>query len=189
MALPLGFSRLGSVAVRSVALTMLIVSSASAQQQVEAFLAGSAGYLQSPSRGETTRGFALSLALGGSALIVGPELLWHDGDHLRVRAFELAARLRQRRGRIHPHLVVSLGAYAWQTRTEIVSPVAAVIGGSSWTETTYASASLGAGLTLGSLDHGISVPVEGRWHRNLGEDDVTGSRSLIEVRVGVRLAW
>jgi len=169
----------------------LVAKPAPAQQRVETYLAGSGGYLRTPMVGETTGGFAVSLALGGSAVIVGPELLWADGVHLRVRAFEVAGRLRQRAGRVHPHLVASLGAYAWQTRTDVANPVVTLagVGVRSWTEATYLSGSLGAGVTLGSLDRGISVPIESRWHRNLSRDDGSGSRSLIELRAGIRFTW
>lgn len=162
---------------------------AAAQWRSEAVLGATLGRLRASASSSTAPGFTAILGFGSRSLVFGPEFIWQNGDSLRVRGFAVGVRIRQPGGVIHPHLVASLGAYAWQSRLIVTIPDVAVVGLVPWSEITYLSGSLGAGLTVGRLDQGLSGVLEGRWHRNLSHDADAGPRSLIAVMAGLRVAW
>ena len=164
---------------------------AEAQYRPELFAGPTIGRIHSPDGNATVAGLNLGfgIGLGGQSVLVGPEAFLLDGGVHRVRAFAIAARLRQRVGTLHPHLLVSVGTYAWQTKRVLTLPEFTVLGDSEWRETDYFSGSIGAGLTFGGLEAPVSGAVEARWHRNLGRTEAAGSRSLLALTAGVRLIW
>ena len=175
----------------SVAALALVVGAtrAAAQLRSEAVLGATLGRLRAAGATTTAPGFTAVLGFGSRSFVLGPEFVWQNGDSLRVRGFAVGVRIRQPGGTIHPHLVASLGAYAWQSRVVLAVPEVAIVGPVPWTEITYLSGSLGAGLTAGRLDRGFSLVLEGRWHRNLSQDAEAGPRSLMAVMAGLRVAW
>lgn len=159
-----------------------------AQPTGEAWFTLARAYHSSPVGDGSLTGFTVGLGIGSPTIVFGPEMVVRGGDTLRVRGFAIGARIRQRSQPIQPHLVVTIGAYSWQRL------VAA--GGSSpdpgprrWAEVDYLSASLGGGVTVGPWRGRFSGLMEARWHRNLGTDPNQGSRSMIGVDAGLRVAW
>ena len=151
-------------------------------------MSGALSRQASPAGSATLHGFTVGFAIGSPTLVVGPELLLQNGDSLRLRAFAIAVRLRQGGGWVHPHLVVGLGAYAWQRLTppdpdDPFHPLAA------WHEVNYVSGSLGAGAIVGPWRGRVMGLIEARWHRNLEQNAIEGSRSLIGIEAGLRLSW
>ncbi len=171
----------------------LVLGSASveAQYRPEIFAGPTVGRIHGPPGNATVTGFNLGfgIGLGGQSLLIGPEALLLNGTTQRVRAFAIAARLRQRAGTVHPHLLAAIGAYSWQTRPVLTLPELSVLGGGDWVETDSFSGSIGAGLTVGGLTKPLSGVVEARWHRNLNQNGADGSRSLLAMTAGIRLVW
>lgn len=164
-----------------------LARSASSQPSGEAYLAAAVSRHAAAIGDGTLGGFTLGFAIGSPTLTVGPELLVQNGDSLRVRAFAIAARLRQGGRWIHPHLMVGLGAYSWQRRDPdraVDTPLAA-----RWLEVSYFSGALGGGATIGPWRGRITGLVEARWHRNLEQNRREGSRSLVGIEAGLRLWW
>jgi len=160
-----------------------------AQMATEALLSAMVGHESAPVGDGRMNGFIMGFGLREGPFVFGPEFLFQDGDSLRLRAFGLTLKLRQREGWIHPHLVLGVGAYAWKHRVA-ASPELFVDGPTRvWRETSYVSASLGGGLTLGSVVRGVGAVFEARWHRNLEQNRAAGSRSLIAASAGLRVAW
>lgn len=164
---------------------------AEAQYRPEILVGPTFGRIHSPAGNATVAGLALGfgIGLGGQSVLIGPEAVLLAGGSQRVRAFAIAARLRQRVGALHPHLLASIGAYAWQQKTVLTLPELTVLGEADWRETDYLSGSIGAGLTVGGLDKPLSGVVEARWHRNLSQNDAAGSRALLALTAGIRLTW
>ena len=169
----------------------VLVGPARAESQLrgKAVLGATVGRLRAPGSGATSPGFAVGFAFGGRSVVFGPEFIWQNGDSLRVRGIAIAAKIRQPAGWVHPHIVASIGAYAWQSRALLAVPEVSVVGPISLTEVTCLSGSLGAGVTVGRLDRGVSLVLDGRWHRNITQQATAGSRSLVGLMVGVRFGW
>ncbi|MFN0181616.1 MAG: hypothetical protein ACKVZ0_22620 [Gemmatimonadales bacterium] len=165
-----------------------IVPRAGAQPSGEAWLTLARAYQTSPVGDGTLGGLTVGLGIGSPTLTFGPEMVIRNGDSLRVRGFALGARLRQRSQLLQPHLVVTVGAYAWQRSVPVTGPVADP-GARRWEEVNYVSASLGGGVTIGTWRGRWSGLVEGRWHRNLSHDPAEGSRSMVGIDAGLRVAW
>jgi hypothetical protein len=170
------------------AVGLAIPTTTVAQPTAEAYLAGAVSRHTSPVGDGTLGGITLGFAVGTPTLVAGPELVLRTGDSLRVRAFAIAARLRQGGGWIHPHLVVSLGAYSWQ-RAVPPEDRGALPPGRSWREVTYFSGALGGGVTVGPWRGTVTGMVEARWHRNIQQNRAEGSRSLVGIEAGLHLWW
>lgn len=179
--------------MRVVPLVLALIAGAAgtvaAQPSGEAYLNGAVSRQTSPVGNGTLGGFTLGFGFGSPKVTVGPEMIFQGGDSLRVRGFALAGRIRQGGSWIHPHLVVGLGAYAWQRRVGLDS--SGTSGGPirPWREVTYLSGSLGAGVTIGRWRGRLTGMVEGRFHRNLSQTRAEGSRSLVGVEAGLRVSW
>jgi len=168
---------------------LLAPAAVAAQRSTEAVLSWMGGHESAPIGAGRVGGFSAAFGLAEGPLVFGPEFLFQNGDSLRLRAFALSLKLRQQAGRIHPHLVVGVGAYAWQNRITIAAPELLAETTRVWREISYVSASLGGGVTLGRLERGPAAVLEGRWHRNLAQDPAAGSRSLVALSAGLRVAW
>jgi hypothetical protein len=129
----------------------------------------------------------MGFGIGSPTLVFGPELIVQSGDSLRVRGFAIAVRARQAGRWLQPHLVVGLGAYAWQRLAAVDSLNPAP--SNRWREVRYLSGALGGGVTIGPWRGTISAMIEARAHRNLSQQKAQGSRSLIGVEAGLRIAW
>lgn len=157
-----------------------------AQPSGEAWLTAARSYLTSPERDGALGGVSAGFGIGSPTLTFGPEMILRSADSLRVRGFAIGVRLRQRSQYLQPHLVGTVGIYAWQRAQAVgTSPGA----GRRWDEVEYLTASLGAGVSVGTWRGRLSGLVEGRWHRNVATDPARGSRSLVGVDAGIRVAW
>lgn len=161
--------------------------SAAAQASGEAYLAGTVSRLTSPVGSGRLAGLTIGFGVGSPTLVIGPELILQSGDSLRVRGFGLTVRARQAGRWIQPHLVVGLGAYAWQRLAAVdsLAPVPA----RRWREVRYLSGALGVGTTVGPWRGSLTGVIEARAHRNLTQQKAEGSRSLVGLEVGLRIAW
>ncbi len=173
-------------------LAVLILGSrgAEAQYRAEVFAGPVVARIHDGLGNAAVGGFNLGIGIGisGQSLLVGPEVLLLSGGARRVRAFDLAIRLRQRAGAVHPHLMASIGAYAWEAAPTLVLPEFVVVGAAEWRETDDFTGSIGAGVTVGGLASRLSGVVEGRWHRSLSQN-ASGSRSLSTLAAGLRVSW
>lgn len=164
------------------------VAPAAAQPSGEGYLNAALSRQTSPVGNGTLGGFTLGFGIGSPTLVFGPELIFQGNDSLRVRGFAVAARLRQGGRWVHPHLVVGLGAYAWQRLTPGDPGSGGPVPG-QWREVSYLTGALGAGVTIGRWRGTITGMIEGRAHRNLTQEKAEGSRSLIGIEAGLRVAW
>jgi hypothetical protein len=163
-------------------------TAALAQPSGEAYLSGSVSRQTSPAGSATLTGVAVGFSIGSPTVVFGPELLLQNGDSVRLRAFAVAARLRQGGRWIHPHLAAGLGIYSWQRLTP-PDPGNPFQTRATWQDINYVSGMLGGGATVGPWRGRITGVFEARWHRNLEQDSVNGSRSLIGIEAGLRVAW
>lgn len=182
----MGASRIGCW----VAALALVSRGVEAQYRPEIFAGPVVGRIHSGPGNATVGGLNLGIGIGiaGQSWLIGPEVLLLSGGARRVRAFDLAIRLRQQVGVVHPHLMASIGAYAWQVASTLFLPELVVVGEPDWRETDDFTGSIGAGLTVGSLTTTLSGIVESRWHRSLSQN-AGGSRSLLTLAAGLRLSW
>lgn len=181
--------RTGRPAALAAVLLLVLAVEAWGQPSGEAYLTAALSRQSSPSGSGTLAGFTLGFGIGTPTLVFGPELIFQSGDSLRVRGFAVAVRLRQGGRWLHPHLVVGLGTYAWQ-RLTIPSVAEAELDPTPfWREVNYISGALGGGATIGPWRGRVTGVVEARWHRNLDQDSVEGSRSLVGLEAGLRLWW
>ena len=171
----------------AIALSLFAGRELAAQPTGEAWLTLARAYHSSPVGDGSLNGFTVGLGIGSPTIVFGPEMVIRGGDTLRVRGFAIGARIRQRSQPIQPHLVATIGAYSWQ-RLAADEPLAAP-GSRRWSEVDYLSASLGGGVTVGPWRGRFSGLLEGRWHRNLRTDPRQGSRSMIGLDAGLRVAW
>jgi len=151
------------------------------QPSGEAWLTLARGYHTSPAGGAGVAGVTAGFGVGSPTLSFGPEIVLRTADSIRVRGFGIGGRIRQRSQYLQPHLVASVGIYAWQR--------ARAGQGRRWDEVEYLTASLGAGASIGTWRGRLSGLVEARWHRNVASSATDGSRSLVGVDAGLRVAW
>lgn len=178
----------GGRAAVLVGLLLGVGSSSQAQPSGEAYLTAAVARQTSPVGSGTLGGFTLGFAIGSPTLVVGPELVFQTGDSLRLRGFAIAVRLRQGGGWLHPHLVIGVGAYSWQ-RLTLPDPEDPFNPAPFWREVSYVSGALGGGVTVGPWRGRVTGVLEARWHRNIEQTTIEGSRSLVGIDAGLRLSW
>lgn len=121
-------------------------------------------------------------------LRVGPEGFVLRGPERRVWSLGGIARYELGSSGIRPYGLLGAGAYFWDREYMLEIPPYEPY--PTWgSDVNLFSMSLGGGVNIGTPRGRLSAIAELRLHRNLQNKEQTGSRSMVSVGLGGRVAW
>ena len=138
--------------------------------------------------GSAVAGAAWDVSFITGRLRLGPEGFVMRGPARRVWSLGGIARYDLGSAAVRPYGLVGAGAYFWDY--EFVNQFDPYGPYRTWgSDATVLSMSVGGGLSLARPSSRLSGMIEVRFHRNLNAPDQGGSRPLMTVGLGARVAW
>jgi hypothetical protein len=138
--------------------------------------------------GSAMAGAAWDVSFITGGLRLGPEGFVLRGPARRVWSLGGIARYEWGSASVRPYGLVGAGAYFWDY--EFVNQFDPHGPYRTWgSDATVFSLSAGGGLTFSRPGNRLSGTLEVRFHRNLDTPDQGGSRPLLTVGLGARVAW
>lgn len=143
-----------------------------------------------PPAGNGLAGFAGDLSFITGRFRLGPEGSVLRGSERRVWSLGGIARYELGSGNLRPYGLLGGGAYFWDRETLIDLPPE--YGGPypSWgSDASVFAISAGGGMILGVPGSRLAATAEVRFHQSFANDHYKGTRSLVTIGLGGRVAW
>jgi hypothetical protein len=130
----------------------------------------------------------LDVSFIAGRLRVGPEGLVLRGPERRVWSLGGIARYELGSSGVRPYGLLGAGHYFWDREYMLENPPFEP--SPTWgSDVNLFSMSLGGGVNIGAPGGRLSAIAELRLHRNLQNKEQTGSRSMVSMGLGGRVAW